>query len=50
MEPSVNEVMETTMVGKNDPSTQDSISNVTDEDGITELFNQFTSLTSPMLD
>ena len=29
-EPSVNEVMETIMAGKNDPATQDPVGNVTD--------------------
>ena len=48
-EPYVNEVMETIMAGKNDPGTQDPIGNV-HEDNIMELFDQFSSLTSPVSD
>ena len=49
-ESSLNEVMESIIVGENDPSTQDMASNVTDEDGLIELFDQFSGLMSPMLD
>ena len=49
-EPSVNKVMETIITGKNDSSTQVSIGNVTDEDGLMELFDQFSGLMSPMSD
>ena len=42
--------METIMVGENDPSIQDQIGNVIDEDSLMELFNQFSGLTSPMSD
>ena len=35
------------MSGKNDPSTQDPIGNVTGEDGLMELSNQFSGLESP---
>ena len=38
------------MVGENDPSTQDPIGNVTNEDGLMELFDQLTGLTVPVLD
>ena len=40
MEPSVNEVMETVMAVENNPSTQDPIGNVADED---DLMNCLTS-------
>ena len=40
-ESSVYKVMETIMIDDNEPSTQDPISNVTDEDGLMELFDQF---------
>ena len=46
IEPSVNEVM----AGENDPSTQEQIGNVTDEDGLMELFDQFSGLTSSVSD
>ena len=49
-ESSVNEVIETVMAGENDPSTQGPVSNVTDEDGLMELFEQFPRLMLPMLD
>ena len=48
--PSVNEVMETIMAGENDPSTQDPIGHVADEDGLMEPFDQFSSLTSLVSD
>ena len=38
------------MVGENDPSTQDTANNVTDEDGLMELFDQFFRLMSLMSD
>ena len=39
IEPSINKVMETLMLDKNNPSTQDPICNVTDEDGLMKLFD-----------
>ena len=39
-ESSVNEVMEAVMAGENDPSTQDPVCNVTQEDDVMELFDQ----------
>ena len=48
--PSINEVMETTVVSENDPATKSPAGNVVDEDGLMELFDQFSILTSPMLD
>ena len=36
------------MEGENDPFTKDPVSNVTDEDGIMELVDQFSGLISPM--
>ena len=36
------------MGGENDLSTQDPIGNVTDEDGLMELFDQFSGLMSPV--
>ena len=50
MEPSVNEVMQTIMAGENDLATQDPIGNVTDEDALMELFDQFSGWMSPVLD
>ena len=50
IEPSVNKVMETIMVGEYDPSTKDPLDNVTDKDGLMELFDQFSSLMSTMSD
>ena len=47
-EPSVNEVMETIMAGETDPSTQDPIDHVTDENSLMKLFDQFSSLISPV--
>ena len=47
---SVNDIMEAVMVWENNPSTQDSVQNATDEDGLMELFDQFSGLMSPMLD
>ena len=47
---SVNKVMETMMAGENDPSTQDPVSNITDEHSLVELFDQFSGLMSPMSD
>ena len=50
-ESSVNEVMETIMADENEPSTQDPTGNVTDEDSLVGLYDQFSGLTSsPMLD
>ena len=46
----VNKVMETIMAGENDPSTQNPVGNVTDEDGLMDLFNLFPGLMSPMPD
>ena len=42
--------METIMADENAPSIQDPIGNATDEDGLMELFDQFSNLTSPILD
>ena len=42
--------METIMADENELSTHDPVSNVTDEDGLMELFYQFSSLMSPMFD
>ena len=47
---SVNDVMEAKMAGENDPSTQDSVCNVTNEDGLMELFDWFTGLMLPLSD
>ena len=47
MESSVNKVMETIMTGKNDSSTQDPTGNVTYEDGLMELFDQFSTRCYP---
>ena len=47
-ESSVNEVMETIISGENDPSTQDSVGNVTDEDGLIKLLDLYSGLVSPM--
>ena len=49
-ESSVNKVMEAMMAGDNDPSTQDPVWNVTDEDGLLELFDQFSGLMLLMSD
>ena len=49
-ESSVNKVMETVMAGENDPSKQDPVCNITDEDGLMELFYQFSGLMLPILD
>ena len=38
------------MAGENDPSTQDPIGNVTGEDGLMELFSQFSSMMSAISD
>ena len=43
-ESSVNEVMEAVIAGENDPSTKDPFHNVTDENGLMELFDQFSGL------
>ena len=45
----VNEVMEAVMACEDDPSVQDPVCNITDEDGSMELFDQFSGLMSPML-
>ena len=42
-EPSVNKILETIMADENESSTQDQINNVTDEDNLMELLNQFFS-------
>ena len=49
-EESVNEVMQAVMTWENDPIIQDSVHNAIDEDGLMEVFNQFSRLMSPMLD
>ena len=41
--------METVMAGENDPSTQGPIGNITDEGGLIELFDHFSSLMLPVL-
>ena len=38
------------MAGENGPSTQDSVGNVTNADGLMELFDQFSGLLSSVLD
>ena len=38
------------MAGENDPSSQDPVHNVTDKDGLMELFDHFSELMSPMSD
>ena len=47
---SVNEVREVVMTHKNNPTTQDSVYNAVDKDGLIKLFDQFPRLMSPMLD
>ena len=38
------------MADVNEPSTKDPVGNVRDEDGLMELFDQFSGLMSPMSD
>ena len=47
---SVNEVMETIMAGKNDPSTWDPTGNVTDKDNLRDCSRLFSSLMSTVSD
>ena len=49
-ESSMNEVMEAAMAHEDDASTKDPVHNVTDEEGLMELFDQFSRLMSPVLD
>ena len=49
-EPSVNVEIEAVMAGENDPSTQDPVLSVADEDDLIELFDQFSGLMRCMLD
>ena len=42
--------MEAMMAGENDPSNQDPVHNVTYENGLMELFDQFSGLMSPLSD
>ena len=45
----INNVVETIMADENGPFAQDPIGNATDEDSLMELFDQFASMTSSML-
>ena len=49
-EPYVNKLMEILMAYKNEPSTQYPIGNATDEDGLMELYDQFSGLKSSLSD
>ena len=49
-ETSVNEVMEAVVVDEDNPLTQDLVCSITDEDGLMELFDQFSGLMSPVSD
>ena len=49
-ESSANKGMEVMMAGKNESSTQNQNDNITDEDGLMELFGQSSCLMSPMSD
>ena len=47
---SVNDVMEAVIAHEVDALTKDPVCNATDEDGLMELFDQFSRLMSPILD